>query len=90
MDSPDIAINAIQPLNVESENDGFVVPTDTILLTPTDDLRVMLIDKDDKRGEMLEGQNDAEEVYSGLPEGGNLQVRFLLLHLTGRLTIKLL
>ena len=84
MDSPEIAINAIH-LAEESENDGLILPT--FLPTSTDDLKPM--DMDDARGEMLEGQNDVEGVYSGLPEGGKLQVCFLLLHLTGGLTIEL-
>jgi hypothetical protein len=41
-------------------------------------------------GKMLEGQNDVDGVYSGLPEGGNLQVRFQLSHLVEGLTIELL
>ena len=71
-------INAIHPLTVESENDGLILPT--VSPTPTDD-PMMSMDKDDARGEMLVGQDDVEGVYSGLPEGGNLQVRFLL-HIT--------
>lgn len=86
MDSPEVAINAIHPLIVESEGDGLILPT--VSLAPTDDPRPM--DMDDARGEVLEGQNDVEGVYSGLPEGGNLRVRFLLSHLTGGLTIELL
>ena len=76
MDSPEVAINAIHPLTVDSENNGLILPT--VSPTPTDD--PMPIDNvdSDTRGEMLEGQNDVEGVYSGLPEGGNLQVRFLL------------
>ena len=76
MDSPEVAINEIHPLTVESENDGLILPT--VSPTPTDD--PMPIDNvdSDTRGEMLEGQNDVEGAYSGLSEGGNLQVRFLL------------
>ena len=72
MDSPEFAINAIHPLTVESENDGLILPTASS--TPTDNLRLM----DDVRGEVLEGQDSVEAVYFGLPEGGNLQVRFLI------------
>ena len=70
MDSPEITINAIDPM-MGSENDG-----PTVLPTPTND--PMPMDIDDTRGEMLEGQNDVEGVNSGLTEGGNLQVRLLL------------
>jgi len=73
MDSPEVVLNAIHPLT-GSENDVFIPPT--VLSTSTDDPRPM--DKNDGRGEMLEGQNSVEGVYSDLPEGGNLQVRFRL------------
>ena len=73
MDFPEVVLNPIHPL-IGSENDGFIPPT--VLPPPTDDPRFM--DKNDGRGEMLEGQNGGEGVYSDLPEGGNLQVRFQL------------
>lgn len=76
MDSPESA-NTI----VDSENDRLILPI--VSPTSTDDPRRIMMDMDEARGEMLEGQNDVEGVYSGLPEGGNLQVGFLLLHLTG-------
>lgn len=85
MDSPEVAINAIHPLIMESENDGLILPT--VSPTPTDDPMPM---DDDTCGEMLEGQNDVEEVHSGSPECCNLQVRYLLSHLTEGLTIELL
>ena len=76
MDSPEVAINAIHPLTVDSENNGLIIsPTPTVTVTASGD--PMPIDKDDTCGEMLEGQN-VDGVYSGLPEGGNLQVRFSL------------
>jgi len=70
MDSSEVVLNAIHPLT-GSENDVFIPPT--VLSTSTDDPRPM-----DGRGEMLEGQNSVEGMYSDLPEGGNLQVRFRL------------
>jgi hypothetical protein len=73
MDPPEVVLNAIYPL-IGSENDGFIPPA--VSPTPTDDPRPM--DKNDGRGETLEGQNGSEDVYSDLPEGGNLQVRFQL------------
>ena len=80
MDSPEVAINAIHPLTVDSENNGLILPTvsPTPTVTVTASGYPMPIDKYDTCGEMLEGQN-VDGVYSGLPEGGNLQVRFLLL-----------
>jgi len=72
MDSPAFAINAIHPSILESKNDGLILPT--VSPTPTDDPRPM--NQDDTRGEVLEGPNSVEGVYFGLPEGGNLQVRF--------------
>lgn len=75
MDSPEVTINAIHPLTMESENDGLILPT--VSPTPTDD--PMPMDKDDTRGEMLEDQNDVEGVYSGLSDGSNLQVRFFVI-----------
>jgi hypothetical protein len=84
MDLPEVAINAIHPLTVESENDGLILPT----VSPTPTVDPMPVVEDDTCGEMLEGQNDLERVYSGLSEGGNLQVRFLLSHLMRCLTIE--
>jgi hypothetical protein len=72
MDSPEVALNAIQP-RTGLENDGFILPT--VLPAPTDDPRPM--DHNDTRGETLQGQNGGE-VYSDLPHGGNLQVCFRL------------
>lgn len=73
MDSPEVALNAIQPLS-GLENDRFTLPT--ISPAPTDDPSPM--DKNDAHGETLPGQNRGEGVCSDLLEGGNLQVRFRL------------
>ena len=64
MDSPEVTINAIHTLIVESDNDELILP---VSRTPTDD--PMLMDKDGTRGEMLENMG---EIYSGLPDRGNL------------------
>ena len=92
MDSPEGTITEIYPLVQvgESENHGLILPT--VSPTLTDDPPIPM-DKDDTLGEDMEGiktQNDVEGVYSGLPEGGNLQVRFLLSHLIGDHPIELL